>query len=204
MSDYLTDDLRRWAKMEGDGFEPLDEGRSPYDRVVALLAAADTIDGLRAENAAWMNGVADVVEPFGFDRESACGPADLLPGLTTLVEQLAARCGIITNLSDANAALRAENARLLRKRDRSTIWAVEVFAARDATIESLRAALAPFAAEWDAEEPWTDTQSHCMFVPWGDVRRAAALLDAPDRFDEAVPVDEFIANVRAKMEGTDG
>ena len=77
-------------------------------------------------------------------------------------------------------------------------------AARDATIESLRAALAPFAAEWDAEEPWTDTQSHCMFVPWGDVRRAAALLDAPDRFDEAVPVDEFIANVRAKMEGTDG
>lgn len=30
---------------------------------------------------AWANGVADFVEPMGFDREAACGPADLLPGL---------------------------------------------------------------------------------------------------------------------------
>ena len=87
-------------------------------------------------------------------------------------------------------------------------------AARDATIESLRAALAPFAAGWtcadkvrqwdisdaDPEDVWCDH----FPATFGDVRRAAALLDAPDRFDEAVPVDEFIANVRAKMEGTDG
>ena len=39
---------------------------------------------LLAENEAWMNGVADVVEPLGFDREAACGPADLLPGLRSL------------------------------------------------------------------------------------------------------------------------
>lgn len=39
---------------------------------------------LREQNAAWMNGVADVVEPLGYDRHAACGPADLLPGLTDL------------------------------------------------------------------------------------------------------------------------
>lgn len=43
------------------------------------------IQRLRSENAAWMNGVADVVEPFGFDRQAASGPADLLPGLQWLV-----------------------------------------------------------------------------------------------------------------------
>lgn len=51
--------------------------------------AADEIERLRAENSVWRNGVADAVEPLGFDREAACGPADLLPGLTFLVERLA-------------------------------------------------------------------------------------------------------------------
>jgi hypothetical protein len=32
----------------------------------------------------WKNGVADVVEPLGYDRHAASGPADLLPGLTDL------------------------------------------------------------------------------------------------------------------------
>lgn len=41
-----------------------------------------------ADCAAWMNGVADIVEPWGFDRQAACGPSDLLPGLTTLAERL--------------------------------------------------------------------------------------------------------------------
>jgi hypothetical protein len=31
-----------------------------------------------------MNGVADAVERFGYDRDAACGPADLLPGLAEL------------------------------------------------------------------------------------------------------------------------
>lgn len=52
-----------------------------------IRAAADEIDRLRAENAAWMNGVADAVEPLGFDRHAACGPADLLPGLGMLAAQ---------------------------------------------------------------------------------------------------------------------
>lgn len=42
---------------------------------------------LRQQCSAWMNGVADAVEPLGYDREAACGPADLLPGLVTLVER---------------------------------------------------------------------------------------------------------------------
>lgn len=46
------------------------------------------IDRLRAENDAWMNGVADAVEHLGFDREAACGPADLLPGLRMLRAQI--------------------------------------------------------------------------------------------------------------------
>ena len=46
------------------------------------------IQRLREQNAAWMNGVADVVEPFGFDRQAACGPSDLLPGLTVMFDAL--------------------------------------------------------------------------------------------------------------------
>lgn len=47
-------------------------------------AVAREVQRLRSEVAAWMNGVADVVEPLGYDRGAACGPADLLPGLTKL------------------------------------------------------------------------------------------------------------------------
>ncbi|MCC7001518.1 MAG: hypothetical protein IT357_05145 [Gemmatimonadaceae bacterium] len=47
-------------------------------------AVAREVQRLRSEVAAWMNGVADVVEPLGYDRGAACGPADLLPGLTEL------------------------------------------------------------------------------------------------------------------------
>lgn len=46
--------------------------------------AADLVDRLDDECDAWMNGVADVVEPLGYDRHAACGPSDLLPGLTDL------------------------------------------------------------------------------------------------------------------------
>lgn len=55
----------------------------PTDRTNIALAA-DEIERLREQNNAWMNGVADVVEPLGYDRHAACGPADLLPGLTEL------------------------------------------------------------------------------------------------------------------------
>lgn len=56
------------------------------------LAALRSIEGravklaerLQQECDAWMNGVADVVEPLGYDRQAACGPSDLLPGLTEL------------------------------------------------------------------------------------------------------------------------
>lgn len=47
-------------------------------------AVSREIQRLRSANAAWMNGVADVVEPYGYDRQAASGPADLLPGLTDL------------------------------------------------------------------------------------------------------------------------
>lgn len=62
---------------------------SPGVRAVgqATLVLLDEIDRLRATCQAWMNGVADVVEPFGFDRHAASGPADLLPGLATLTDE---------------------------------------------------------------------------------------------------------------------
>jgi hypothetical protein len=47
-------------------------------------SALKEIDRLRADNEAWMNGVADAVEPLGYNREAACGPSDLLPGLQDL------------------------------------------------------------------------------------------------------------------------
>lgn len=43
---------------------------------------------LRGQCEVWMNGVADIVEPWGYDRRAASGPADLLPGLTSLAERL--------------------------------------------------------------------------------------------------------------------
>jgi len=78
MSDDLTARLRRSMDYSGY-FAPL------------CTEAADRIDALTAENDAWMNGVADAVEPLGFDREAASGPADLLPGLRWLVEARAER-----------------------------------------------------------------------------------------------------------------
>lgn len=54
----------------------------------AVLAVEGELDRLRRENAVWMHGVADAVERFGFDRDAACGPADLLPGLLLLVDQV--------------------------------------------------------------------------------------------------------------------
>lgn len=53
-------------------------------------AAAGRIEWMERENKAWMNGVADVVEPYGFNREAACGPADLLPGLAILADRIEA------------------------------------------------------------------------------------------------------------------
>lgn len=47
-------------------------------------AVAREVQRLRSERDAWMNGVADAVEPLGYDRGAASGPADLLPGLTEL------------------------------------------------------------------------------------------------------------------------
>ena len=43
---------------------------------------------LRGQCEVWMNGVADIVEPWGYDRRAASGPADLLPGLTSITERL--------------------------------------------------------------------------------------------------------------------
>lgn len=64
-----------------------DCGRCAACRRLKVAAAAE-IERLRAENTrldeecqAWSDGVADLVEQFGYDRMAANGPADLLPGL---------------------------------------------------------------------------------------------------------------------------
>lgn len=57
------------------------------DAADALEKQAQLVDRLADECKAWMNGVADAVEPLGYDRVAACGPSDLLPGLTTLLEK---------------------------------------------------------------------------------------------------------------------
>lgn len=54
------------------------------DAADAMEKQAQLVDRLAEECKAWMNGVADVVEPLGYDRQAACGPSDLLPGLTEL------------------------------------------------------------------------------------------------------------------------
>ena len=66
------------------------------------------LDAALSENAAWMAGVADAVERLGFDRQAACGPADLLPGLAILVEDREAARIEIERLHDVVAALNAE------------------------------------------------------------------------------------------------
>lgn len=83
------------------------------DDLTANMAAAgqtvrflvDRIDALEAERDAWMNGVAEAVEPLGFDREAACGPADLLPGLRWLVEARAERDRLREAINDAASEL---------------------------------------------------------------------------------------------------
>jgi hypothetical protein len=62
--------------------------------------ALRTIDYLRQDCAAWMNGVADHVEPYGYNRQAACGPADLLPGLKDIQTALE-QWRRIANASDA-------------------------------------------------------------------------------------------------------
>ena len=54
------------------------------DAADVMEKQAQLVDRLAEECKAWMNGVADVVEPLGYDRGAACGPSDLLPGLTEL------------------------------------------------------------------------------------------------------------------------
>lgn len=100
-----------WSQTDQDAmFAEIDRLRSSYDHLVSMAAAQhqqvvealeavkedyrDCASELAAERRhhahlqemcdAWMNGVADVVEPLGFDRHAACGPADLLPGLLDL------------------------------------------------------------------------------------------------------------------------
>ena len=58
------------------------------DAADAMEKQAQLVDRLADECKAWMNGVADAVEPFGYDRQAACGPSDLLPGLATMLDQL--------------------------------------------------------------------------------------------------------------------
>lgn len=61
----------------------MSEDYDEFDRLVDTdtLRLRDIARSRDRECKAWMNGVADFVEPIGFDRDAACGPADLLPGL---------------------------------------------------------------------------------------------------------------------------
>ncbi len=52
-----------------------------YSATACINGLLHKVEQREAECYAWMNGVADFVEPLGFNREAACGPADLLPGL---------------------------------------------------------------------------------------------------------------------------
>jgi len=85
--------LRQW-KAEADEALAAWEGvwmiaGQPWRRgETQAQAVAREVQRLRSDNAAWMNGVADVVEPWGYDRQAASGPADLLPGLTSIAERL--------------------------------------------------------------------------------------------------------------------
>lgn len=73
MTDDIVQELRSDADRMGHVY-----------RIELAHRGADEIERLRAANVAWMNGVADAVEPLGYDRDAACGPADLLPGLRDL------------------------------------------------------------------------------------------------------------------------
>lgn len=70
--------------LEDEGHRHLAKNiRKALDLIDAQQA---TIARLTRECKAWMNGVADAVEPLGYDRAAACGPSDLLPGLDTLTK----------------------------------------------------------------------------------------------------------------------
>lgn len=77
----VSDLLARWTPADPDLHRIAEYAR----RLEAQVAERD------ATIAAWMNGVADAVEPCGFDRAAASGPADLLPGLNMLTERVAER-----------------------------------------------------------------------------------------------------------------
>ena len=90
--DRLTD-WRNQALASLDGVEHLwHEAGCPgplgFSKIAAVAGVLERLQvenrQLQRENRAWMNGVADVVESFGYDREAASGPSDLLPGLTDL------------------------------------------------------------------------------------------------------------------------
>ncbi len=91
----MCDELARLRRWKAEALEVLGQWQTAWHAAgqpgrlgeSISLATAREIERLRFENAAWRDGVADVVEPLGFDREAACGPADLLPGLLTLAER---------------------------------------------------------------------------------------------------------------------
>jgi hypothetical protein len=87
-------DLAKLLRWKADALELLAQWDAAWvaagrpGRLGQSIAECTTreIERLRAECAAWRDGVADVVEHLGYDRNAASGPADLLPGLTTLAE----------------------------------------------------------------------------------------------------------------------
>lgn len=84
-----------------------------------LKACRAHIEQGRAENRSWMNGVADVVESYGYNREAACGPADLLPGLADLITERNALRILVDDLARdlrLAQAMVAEQAERLRGR----------------------------------------------------------------------------------------
>lgn len=91
----MCDELARLRRWKAEALEVLGQWQTAWHAAgqpgglgeSISLATAREIERLRFENRAWRDGVADVVEPLGFDREAACGPADLLPGLLTLAER---------------------------------------------------------------------------------------------------------------------
>lgn len=78
----MFQELERWERTWELAGRPGGLGGSKSASLARLVL------DLRGKVDAWMNGVADVVEPYGYDRHAASGPADLLPGLTDLVERL--------------------------------------------------------------------------------------------------------------------
>lgn len=94
---------------------------------VELLHKADALEQARTAEAAWMNAVADAVESYGFDRSVACGPADLIPGLRQLVNDLRAERAranrLLSDLQKRNEENQSVNDDLVgRLRDEASLW----------------------------------------------------------------------------------